>query len=229
MEDTQKQQKDPEREALIAEMLRDATKTELPSDLTKNPILNPDDKEAPPTVVNKITSAGYVFVWDTRTYQKAPVLYYMLPQILRQRRPDGSYRWSVNDPHKETRRGTFKCLLHKDNPNREHYTSLGFRVCPKDNLANQYQVTRHMQLKHKAEWAAIEQEKRDKERAEDRELQHLLLASQINNLEKREETKKVEEPKPETLVISTEVFICPTCQKEFKYKKTFKKHIKTCK
>ena len=183
MEDSQTKVVDTEREGVIEEMLRDAEnqKVELPSDLTRNPVLNRDDKEAPPTIVNKITSAGYVYVWDSRTYHKVPVLYYMLSQILRVKRDDGSYRWTRNDPGKLPKRGTYKCLLHKDSPNRGHYDDLGFRTCLKDNITNPYQVTQHMKSKHKAEWAAIEEEKRLAERAEDRELQRALIGKVISH------------------------------------------------
>ncbi len=176
MEDSQKQGRDPEREALIHEMLRDAQKTELPSELTKEPVIHRGDDDLPaPMVVNKITSAGYVYVWDTRTYEQIPILYYMLPSKMRQRREDGSYRFTTLDPGKLPKRGTYKCLLYKDDPNRKHYDDLGFRVCPKDNLASRYQVGRHMKLKHPAEWAAIEDERKERERQEDRELQRMVL------------------------------------------------------
>ena len=227
MEDTlgtQKQQLDPEREALIAEMLRDAQKTNLSSALDKEPIIHRGDVELPaPMVVNKMTSAGHVFVWDSRTYQKAPVLYYMLPQILRQRRQDGSYRWTVTDPGKEPRRGTHRCLLHKDDPNRQHYSELGFAVCPKDNLANPYQVTRHMQLKHKAEWAAIEAEKKEKERQEDRALQQYLVAQAAGAIGKPKPEVK-EEPKVEAPKSEKALYICDVCGADFGSQKTLDKH-----
>jgi len=189
-EGTQKQKLDPEREALIQEMLRDAEKTELPSDLTDNPVLNPEDKIAPPTVVNKISSAGYVWVWDTRTYERIPILYYMLPAKMRVRRPDGSYRFTTVDPGKKPMRGTYKCLLHKDAPDRAHYDDLGFRVCPKDDLYNQHQVRRHMQLKHPAEWATIEEERIDREHKEDRELQRRLLGKAVGQPEVKQEEER---------------------------------------
>lgn len=176
---------DPEREKLIAEMLRDAKKTELPSELTKEPVIHRGDEELPaPMVVSKVSSAGYVYVWDSRTYVKVPVLYYMLPQVLRQRRQDGSYRFQVRDPGKLPKRGTHKCFLHKDDPNRKHYDELGFRLCKKENITNPYQVLQHMKSKHKAEWAAIEEEKKERERQEDRSLQKLLLSKAAGEGEK---------------------------------------------
>lgn len=192
MEDTQRKQVDPQREAMIAEMLRNAEsqKIEPSSDLTRNPVLNRDKANEPPTVVSQVSSAGYVPVWDDRTYVKAMVLYYMLPHVLRKTRKDGSYRWTPVDPGKKPQRGTYKCLLHADDPNREHYKSLGFRECPKENITSPYQVTQHMKSRHKREWEAIEKERIDAERQEDRNIQKMLaeaLAKQVSGEPKTEE------------------------------------------
>jgi len=171
---------DQENEALIAEMLRDAKTAELPSELSKEPIIWRGDAELPaPMVVKEITGSGYVWVWDTRTYERIPVLSYMLSKKLRLRRPDGSFRFTTVDPGKLPKRGKIKCLLHKENPNRSHYDILGFHVCPKANITNPYQLKQHMIKKHPQEWAAIEEERKEKERQEDRALQQLLIESQL--------------------------------------------------
>ena len=232
MEATQKQPIDPERENLIQQMLRDAQKTDLSSDLTKNPVIHRGDTELPaPMIVNKITSAGYVYCWDTRSFFKAPVLYYMLPQILRQRRVDGSYRWTVTDPKQEPKRGTYKCMLHKDDPNRAHYDDIGFRACPKENITNPYQVSQHMRSKHRVEWAAIEKERIDRERQEDRKLQQLMVESIAR--------KPIEPTQPiaettRTIIVEnvTEkeakktTFICDACGADFGSAKTLDNHKK---
>jgi hypothetical protein len=163
-------------EAMIQEMLRNSEKVELPSDLTDNPVIHRGDEtlEAP-MVVNKISSAGYVYVWDTRTYEKAPVLYYMLPAKMRQRRPDGSFRFTTVDPGKKPWRGNIKCRLHKEDPDRKHFDDLGFRYCNKENLVNPHALSQHMRLKHPQEWAQIEEERKDRIEKEDRELQRAVL------------------------------------------------------
>ena len=182
MEDTQKSTQ--EQELLIQEMLRDAKKTELSSELTANPVINKGDAELPaPMVVRSISSAGYVYVWDTRSYEKLPILYYMLPSKLRQRRPDGSFRFTTNDPGLLPKRGSIKCMLHLNGENRKYYDELGFRVCGKENITNNYQLRQHMLKKHPQEWKAIEEERTNKEKQEDRALQRLLLASQATKLE----------------------------------------------
>ena len=103
----------------------------------------------------------------------------MLPSKLRTRRKDGSFRFTPIDPKQKPKRGTVKCLLHKDSENRAHYDKLGFRVCPKDNITNEYQLKQHMNKKHPQEWKAIEDEKKDRERQEDRELQKLILGKVV--------------------------------------------------
>jgi hypothetical protein len=166
---------------MIEEMLRDAKAATVDSDLKRNPVIHKGDEEAPaPMIVNEITDAGYVWVWETRTYERAPVLYYRLGQILRQRRPDGSYRWTLKDPGKLPPRGTIKCLLHPDNPERAKYDRMGFPVCRKSNMWNIHGLEQHMQKKHRSVWEAIKDERDRAERAEDRELRRALLQLQIN-------------------------------------------------
>ncbi len=178
MEDSQKITEQGN-EVLIEEMLRGADKADLPSDLTNNPVINRGDAtlEAPMTV-KEITDAGRVWIWDTRTYLRAPCLGYMLTTKLHFKREDGSFRWTTRDPGKKPTRGSVKCLLHPETENREHFNELGFRICKKDNVTNPYQLKQHMIKKHPQEWAAIEEEKRERERQEDRELQKLLLSRQ---------------------------------------------------
>lgn len=201
MKDTQIE----DREAIIQEMLSKAPRTDIPGGLNEQPVIHRGDKELEaPMTVHEIKSSGYVFVWDTRTYDKIPILYYMLPQKLRQRREDGSYRFTTVDPKKQPRRGTIKCLLHPNSPDRGHYDELGFRVCKKSNINNQHQLKQHMIKKHPQEWRAIEDERKEKERQEDRELQRLLLGRQVNQ----------QATKP----------ICDICGADFGTEKALEKH-----
>lgn len=190
MKDTQ------DNESLIQEMLRDAQPAEMPSDLKTNPILHAGDGtlQAPMTV-KEISGGGYVWVWDTRTFDRIPILTYMLPSKLRSRRPDGSFRFTTVNPGKLPNRGTVKCLLHPDAENRTHYDELGFRTCRKGNITNQYQLQQHMKKKHPQEWQALEQERAATERKEDRELQKLLVKGVVGNTQS--ETLLPKDPLPE--------------------------------
>ncbi|KKN72890.1 hypothetical protein LCGC14_0405940 [marine sediment metagenome] len=162
-------------ESLIQEALRDAKLVDLPSGLKKNPVIHKGDEtlDAPMTV-KELSSAGYVYVWDSRTFERAPVLYYMLPSILRRRREDGSFIWTTNDPKQLPKKGTHKCLLHKDSPNRERFDEMGLRVCKKSNIINKFEVKQHMSKKHPKEWQAIEDMRKEAERQEDRSFQKTL-------------------------------------------------------
>ena len=162
-------------ESLIAEQLRDAKLVELPSELKANPVIHRGGEELDaPMTVKELTSAGYVYVWDSRTFKRAPVLYYMLPSILRRRRKDGSFIWTTNDPKQLPKRGTMKCLLHKDNLDRAKYDEMGLRTCKKSNIINLFEVKQHMLKKHSKEWQAIEDLRKERERQEDRSFQKTL-------------------------------------------------------
>ena len=160
-------------DALIEEMLRDAKAAPAPD--IGDPIIHRGDGELPaPMTVKEVSGAGYVYVWDTRTFEKIPILYYMLPSKLRTRREDGSFRFTTNDPKQLPKRGTLKCWLHSEGPDRTHYNDMGFITCRKSNLTNPYQVQQHMKKKHPQEFAAIEEERKQREREEDRNVQRVL-------------------------------------------------------
>lgn len=196
-----------ENESLIQEMIRDAEKVNLKDEFSSNPVVHKGDADLDaPMVAKEVSTAGYVWVWETRTYEKLPVLYYMLPAKLRQRRPDGSFRFTTVDPKKDPRRGTLKCFLHKDDPNRKHYDEMGFRLCSKANLTNEYERRRHMNLKHPKEWDSLESERKDRERLEDRELQKMMIASITKT--------PLSEPVVEATNPIDEVYKCDICGKE---------------
>jgi len=147
-----------------------------------------------------------VTIYDTQTGETSIVMATMLPQQLRKTRPDGSTVFTTNYPGIEPKRGTLKCLLHKDDPSREYYDSLGLAVCRKSNLTSKFQVGRHMQKRHKIEWQTIEQDKRERIEAkemvnkeEDRALQRLILKSALRN-----DNKPVGEPTEDPCAIEIE-------------------------
>jgi hypothetical protein len=179
-----------ENESLIQEMLSKAQPAEMG---IKDPIVSRGtDVDAPvPMVARQVSSSGYFWIWDTRTYEKIPVLSYLLQKKLRQRREDGSYRFTTIDPGKQPKRGSIRCMLHSQGDNRKHYDDMGFPVCDKENIINAYELRRHMQLKHKQVWAAIQAEEEEKKREEDRALQRLLLQTAAGRT-----IQPVEEEKP---------------------------------
>ena len=158
-----------ENETLIAEMVRD--KVEVNTVLHKG-----DDVLDAPMVVKEVSGPKRLYIWNTRTYEKVPILYYMLGQKLKQRRLDGSLMFRGSDPGKKFKMGEVKCLLHSSNENRAHYDGMGLRVCPKSNIINPHQLRLHMLHKHPQEWAAIEEERKEKEKQEERDFQRAIIA-----------------------------------------------------
>lgn len=163
---------------LIEQMMRDAAAVEEPGTVRPQDILHKGDETlAAPMMVSSLISAGWVEVWDTQNFERSIVNRNMLPAQLKKKRLDGSLVFTTINPGRSPRRGGLRCYLHADDPQREHYDSLGLAVCGKSNLTSQFQRKRHMQRRHKDEWETIEEERERKEKAEDREFQRSLLAA----------------------------------------------------
>lgn len=157
-----------------------------------------------------------ITIYDTQTGESSIVMATMLDQQLRKTRPDGSYVFSVMKPAFEPKRGDFKCLLHPDDPNREYYDTLGLATCKKANLTSKFQVTRHMQKRHKIEWQTIEQDRLDKAveketraKEEDRALQRLILKQAVN----KEVDYEEEDSSDNNRVLLDGEYKCTQCQK----------------
>ena len=118
--------------------------------------------------LNTLQSAGWVYVWDTRTGERSICNRNMLAKQLQKKRPDGSLVFTTVEPDIKPFRGALKCMLHAEGPDRKHYDEIGLPVCRKSNITSPYQVERHMQKRHPAEWAVIKAEKAEKEKTEDR-------------------------------------------------------------
>ena len=178
-------------EKLIEEVLQDAEKANEPGTLSRLQILEKGDDATSPMIASELKSAGYVYIYDTRTGDRSLCNRNMLPQHLKKKRPDGSTVFTTVNPGIETKKGTFKCLLHADSPDRAHYDELGFATCKKANLTSRFQVMRHMQKRHKMEWAAIEQERIDAKEQADRDFQRMVMGKVMGDV------KEVKEVKPE--------------------------------
>jgi len=177
-----------ENEVLIEEMMLRAEAVAEPGELTKDRVVYRGDEETPPMVAT-VKSAGWVVVYDNITGEASLCNRNMLLGQLKKRREDGSLVFTTVKPDVTPFRGNLKCMLHQDLPSREDYDQLGLPTCPKSNLTSPFQVLRHMQKRHKMEWAAIENERVEAERKEERELRRLLLTNSANIIQ----PEKVEE------------------------------------
>jgi hypothetical protein len=220
--------------AQVEEMMRGAGQATVPSQLAVDPVIYKGDETLPVQIkVHELRSGKYFWIYETETGEKIACLGYMLPQKLRQKLPSGKFRFTTVDPGFRPKQGTIKCMLHPDDPNRAHYDELGFRTCMKRNLKNKYQQRLHMARRHPDEWKSIEEERKERERTEDRSLQHAILKAVGP---KEEDTSSLVAKPDETEAMPTaettplETFLCPKCGKPYKSKgKAYRRHIKNCK
>lgn len=186
-------------ETIVEQMLREAKSAPEPGEAVDKVIHKGGDDVVGPIVIGRITSAGHVFIYDTRSGDRSKCNRNMLPSKLKQKREDGSLVFTLKKPSFEPKRGILKCMLHLKSPERESYDELGLPVCRKANLISPYEVERHMQKRHKTAWEAIKHENQEAEKAElkaerqeDRELQRQLLTKVAEpNGEETEERQKV--------------------------------------
>lgn len=158
----------------IEELMREAIVAEEPgSTQTGEKISSSGGLEM---VATELKSAGWVYVYDRVTGDRSICNRNMLPAQLRKKKEDGSFAFTTVPVKSTVKKGTLKCLLHVDNPNRAHYDDLGLPTCRKANLTSPFQVQRHMAKRHKVELATIEQEKLAIEKEENREFQRGLLS-----------------------------------------------------
>jgi hypothetical protein len=195
-------------EVALEEMMARAQAAPEPG--SKDRVVSKGDVETPPMVLTELTSAGYVWIYETDTGERSKANRNMLDQLLKIRNKDGTFRFTTKKPDNEPVRGTLKCMLHADDPNRAHYAELGLPVCRKSNLTAPYMVEMHMRNRHPSAWATIEKEKFDKEKEEDRAFQRLILKSGLNQAAEKVGTTPLQET-----VERVSDFKCDTCGKSF--------------
>ena len=166
------------------ELLRDLEEAPEPGTMSRGQVIHSGSGELPVAMVAQaLQSAQYVYLWDTQTYERSICNRNMLRTNLRKRRKDGSFVFTPADPKTLPSRGTLKCYLHSEHTDRPKYSALGFPICPKGNLRSQFDIQRHMQHRHKTEWATIEQDREDQERKLDRQAQYGILKAVGGKLE----------------------------------------------
>ena len=170
-------------EKSIHEQLRDAEAAEEPGNIKPGAIVGSTNGMT--MTATELQSAGYVYVYDNRTGDRSVVNRNMLEQQLTKKREDGTYAFTTQKPPFERQYGDIKCLLHKDDPNRETYDRMGLAYCTKDNLTATHDLRVHMEKRHRREWATIDGEKIEEERARERARQD-NLADAIKLLAERD-------------------------------------------
>lgn len=169
----------------LAQMAEEA----LEPGANEDQIVNRPTAENPlPMAVSEMKSAGYVVVFDRRTGEPSICNRNMLAAQFRKTRPDNPDGFPIGERvfttdvkdifnNAKPKRGTFQCLLHAEHPQRDYYAGLGLTTCRKANLKTALDVRRHMQARHKAEWASIEEDRRLKREREEDEVRRATLAA----------------------------------------------------
>jgi len=193
-------------EQILAQM-EAAERAPEPGTTSVSAIIHSGDDDVPVQMrVNALRSAGYSYVYHTRTGERAVVNRNMMPAQLRKTLPDGSLAFSIVKPAIPPRRGASLCMLHKDHPRRAEFDLMGLPVCPKGTLVSDVQVELHMQHKHKSSWAAIEKKRERLEKDEDRQLQRAFMqavtAGQVGAVEVAAEAARQETGSPPPLTPS---------------------------
>ena len=163
----------------IEELMQEVEEAEEPGNLREGQVLHRSNDDMPLGVqVASVASAGHVFIYNTKTGDRSKTNRNMLEDQLRKVFPeDGTRVYTTVKPPFEPPRGTYHCLLHAANAEREHYDQMGLATCTKDDLASEYQVQRHMERRHRMEWATIGEERDRAEKDEERRFQRTLMAA----------------------------------------------------
>jgi len=163
-------------EKMTVELMEEAEAAPEPGNFNRRQVIHsPSDTFPADVQVASLESAGYVYVYDTETAERSIINRNMLETQLSKLRPDGTRFFTTVKPTFEPQRGTLKCLLHKDDPERGQYDIWGFPTCNKSNLVSEFQVNRHVQIRHRMEWQTIYDERERKEKEEERDFQRQLL------------------------------------------------------
>lgn len=143
----------------------------------------------PPTLGSPLPGAisertgKWVNLYETRTGEKRTINRVNLAEALNAKHKDRSFPEWVGKPLFSRRPtvewvvGQYKCFLHPDQPQRGEYDRRGYPTCASGHLASEYEARRHMQLRHKATWAAILEQRSEEERKEQLEAQRQQTAA----------------------------------------------------
>ena len=170
-------------EKSLEELLIEAEEVNEPGGLTEGRVLHSGNDDVPmPMGVSSLEFGGHVYVYNTQTGDRSRINSNMLAMQLTKTLEDGRRAFTTEKPPFEPEKGTIKCMLHADDPNRAHYDALGFATCPKQYIPSQYQLQRHMAGRHRMEYATIGEEAARAEREEEREFQRMLLQAAANGV-----------------------------------------------
>ena len=160
------------------ELLADEGREVVPPGYMKaGEILNrPSEDQPAPMRVSDLAFKGYVEVWDTQTGIQSLQPRWLLWQALRKIRPDGSLVFTRVNPKIAPNHGAdLRCPLNPASPDYPRLKAMGFKQCTKQHIPHQDALMRHVKKSHVRAWDAMEREREDRQREEDRQLQRDML------------------------------------------------------
>lgn len=133
------------------------------------------------------TSAGYVTMWNTDTYEPSIFNLNNIRTKLREVHPDnydnvtmrGKPAWTATEPSQKPWKGSITCPLHVMRPERTAYDKVGYPQCTYDVSPSEMEAQDHLKKKHPRTWRMIQDTVADEERkaqVEDREINRRILA-----------------------------------------------------
>lgn len=150
-----------------------------PGSLKEGEVVNIPSEDSPAAVrVSELRYKGYVPVWDTKTGVRILQPHFFLWQTMRMKHEDGTLMYTSTDPHIPPNYGQdLMCPLNPESPDFARIQGRGFKTCRKRHIPHLDAVEAHVRSSHKRAYLALERERQDRIREEDRELQRETLRS----------------------------------------------------
>lgn len=159
-------------------ILEEGSDSVLPDSYLKpGEIINrPSGDNPSPMRVGDLRWKGYVEVWDTRTGDKSLQPWWLLWQTMRKTREDKSRVFTRVNPHIAPDHGQdLFCPLNPESPEYSSLKSMGFKACRKKHIPHEDGLMRHVRKSHSRAWEAMDRQRQETERNEDRQLQRDML------------------------------------------------------
>lgn len=140
--------------------------------------------------VSSLKFKGYVRVWDTQTGVESLQPWWLLWQTMRKQHEDGTPVFTRTNPNIAPNYGAdLFCPLNPSSPQYETFSGMGFKNCRKRHIPTQDAMYQHTRKSHKRAWESMQQQREDKIREEDRDLQRQAIATQQAFMERMMESQ----------------------------------------
>ena len=148
-----------------------------PGYMRSGEIVNRPTDDAPAVMrVSDLRFKGYVQVWDTQTGILSLQPWWLMWQTMRKKRPDGSLVFTRTDPKIAPNHGAdLFCPLNPVSSEYPRLKGMGFKPCTKQHIPHEDALMRHVQKSHSRAWEAMERDREERIRQEDRKLQQDML------------------------------------------------------